>query len=161
MGAFTELLIIAVLIVINGAFVAAEIALVTVRRSRLQQLIDEGSKGARRVDRLISQPSRFLAVVQLAITFIGFLAAAFAGASIAQSLEPLLGALGSLAGASRDHHRDPAAGLPDRGLRRAHPQDPRPGPPGALRDAVRATGGHPGSGAGARWSRCSTASPAG
>ncbi len=86
MGPIIELIIIAVLILINGVFVAAEIALVTVRRSRLQQLIEEGDKRARRVDRLISEPGRFLAVLQLAITFIGFLAAAFAGQSVAQSL---------------------------------------------------------------------------
>ena len=79
MGPLIELLIIGVLIMVTGVFVAAEIALVTVRRSRLQQLIDEGDKRARRVDRLISQPGRFLAVLQLVITFVGFLAAAFAG----------------------------------------------------------------------------------
>jgi len=98
MGSVVELLIIGVLILINGVFVAAEIALVTVRRSRLQQLIDEGNKGARRVDRLINRPGRFLAVSQLAITFIGFLAAAFAGQSTAQSLEKMLEPLGSSAG---------------------------------------------------------------
>ncbi len=96
MGALVELLIIGVLILVTGVFVAAEIALVTVRRSRLQQLIDEGDKRARRVDRLISQPGRFLAVLQLVITFVGFLAAAFAGQSIAQALAdgitPFLGA---------------------------------------------------------------------
>jgi putative hemolysin len=99
MEALPELLIIAVLILINGVFVAAEIALVTVRRSRLQQLIDEGHRGARRVERLVAQPGRFLAVAQLAITFVGFLAAAFAGANTAQALEDVLRpALGSNAG---------------------------------------------------------------
>jgi len=100
MGPFGELLIIALLILLNGVFVAAEISLVTVRRSRLQQLIEEGHKGAQRVDRLISKPGRFLAVSQLAITFIGFLAAAFAGANIATSLEQYLGVFGSLSGAA-------------------------------------------------------------
>ncbi len=46
----------------------------------------------------IAKPGRFLAVSQLAITFVGFLAAAFAGANTAQALEPLLASLGSLAG---------------------------------------------------------------
>jgi putative hemolysin len=85
-----ELLIIGALILLNGVFVAAEISLVTVRRSRLQQLIDEGSRGAARVDRMVAKPGRFLAVVQLAITFIGFLAAAVAGANTAQALERVL-----------------------------------------------------------------------
>jgi putative hemolysin len=77
MDLLPELLIIAALILLNGVFVAAEISLVTVRRSRLQQLIDEGDKGAARVDRLVAHPGRFLAVVQLAITFIGFLIRVF------------------------------------------------------------------------------------
>lgn len=99
MEALPELLIIAGLILLNGVFVAAEIALVTVRRSRLQQLIDQGNHGAVRADRLAAAPSRFLAVVQLAITFIGFLAAAVAGANIAESLEQVLAPLlGSAAG---------------------------------------------------------------
>jgi putative hemolysin len=90
MGTLTEIGVIAVLILINGLFVAAEIALITVRRSRIQQLIEEGHRGARRVNRLVAQPGRFLAVIQLGITFIGFLAAAFAGASIVGTLEQTL-----------------------------------------------------------------------
>jgi putative hemolysin len=84
----SELLTIGVLIFINSLFVAAEIALVTVRRSRLQQMIEEGDRGARRVARLIADPSRFLAVIQIGITFIGFLAAAYAGANLAVALQP-------------------------------------------------------------------------
>jgi len=99
-GATFEILIIAVLIVLNGVFVAAEIALVTVRKSRLQQLIDEGKPGARRVSRLVERPQRFLAVIQLGITFVASLAAVFAGASIASGIEELLRpALGGAAGA--------------------------------------------------------------
>ena len=96
-GPVFELGIIALLVVLNGILVAAEIALVTVRRSRLQQLIEEGRAGAKRVDRLISEPGRFLAVLQLGITFVGFLAAAFAGASISRSLETWLAGFPALA----------------------------------------------------------------
>jgi magnesium and cobalt exporter, CNNM family len=85
-----ELLIIALLILLNAVFVAAEIALVTVRRSRIDQLADEGSRSAGRVKKLISQPGRFLAVIQLGITFIGFLAAAFAGVSLTVELDAFL-----------------------------------------------------------------------
>ena len=77
-----DILIIVILVLLNAVFVAAEIALVTVRRSRLDQLIEEGRRGARRVRELSSNPGRFLAVIQLGITFIGFLAAAFAGQSL-------------------------------------------------------------------------------
>src|SRR6266508_2930429 len=82
-----ELLIIAVLIALNAVFVAAEIALVTVRRSRLDQLAREGSASARRAREVVADPARFLAVIQLGITFIGFLASAYAAVSLTLALE--------------------------------------------------------------------------
>ena len=90
MSGLFEILVIAILVAVNGVFVAAEIALVTVRRSRIRQLSDEGDKRAKRVGRMVAKPGRLLATIQLGITFIGFLAAAFAGASIAQNLADTL-----------------------------------------------------------------------
>lgn len=95
-----ELAVIAILLLINSIFVAAEIALVTVRRSRLQQLSEEGDERARRVLRLVGQPGRFLAVIQLGITFIGFLAAAYAGANIARGLASWLAEVPALRGSA-------------------------------------------------------------
>ena len=89
-----ELGFIVLLVLLNGVFVAAEIALVSLRPSRVEQMLDEGRRGAQRVRRLTSDPGRFLAVVQLAVTFIGFLASAFAGVSLATSLTDLLIDLG-------------------------------------------------------------------
>ena len=89
-----ELLVIVVLVLVNGIFVAAEIALVTIRRSRVEQLVSEGSHAAARVRRLIEDPGRFLAVVQLVVTFIGFLASAFAAVSLTQTLDDALKAAG-------------------------------------------------------------------
>ena len=89
-----ELGIIVLLVLLNAVFVAAEIALVSLRPSRVDQLVDEGRRGAARVRRLTSDPGRFLAVIQLAITFIGFLASAFAGVSLAVALGELLTGLG-------------------------------------------------------------------
>ncbi len=85
-----ELLIIALLIFLNALFVAAEFSLVRVRRTRIQQLVEEGSRGARRVERLVAQPGRFLATIQIGLTFVGFLAATFAGASIVGDLTRFL-----------------------------------------------------------------------
>jgi putative hemolysin len=85
-----ELGIIVVLVLLNGVFSATEIALVTVRRSRLQQLVDEGSRGAARVLRLKEHPGRFLAVIQIGINFLGFLASAFAAVSIVDGMEAWL-----------------------------------------------------------------------
>ena len=96
-GTAFELLVIAVLVLLNAVFVAAEIALVTVRRTRVDQLVEEGRRGARRVRALTEQPGRFLAVIQLGITFIGFLAAAFAGSSMTQGLRDVFRAAPAIA----------------------------------------------------------------
>jgi putative hemolysin len=81
-GPVLEVGLIVVLVLLNGIFSATELALVTLRRSRIQQLIDEGNRGAVRVQRLKANPGRFLAVIQLGINFLGFLASAFAAVSL-------------------------------------------------------------------------------
>ena len=73
MDTIIQLLVIVLLTLLEGVFVAAEIALVTMRRTRIEQLADEGSSSAARVKRLIAQPGRFLAVTQIGLTFLGFL----------------------------------------------------------------------------------------
>lgn len=79
-------------------FSGAEIAILSLRKTRLAELVDEGSAAARAVDRLRHQPERFLATVQIGITVIGATAAAFGGASIAERLAPVLAAVPGLAG---------------------------------------------------------------
>ena len=81
-----QLLVVLVLVAIEGVFVAAEIALVTLRHSRIDQLIDEGRRNARRVKRLVEDPARFLAVAQIGVTFVGFLASAYAAVNLADRL---------------------------------------------------------------------------
>jgi putative hemolysin len=93
-----ELFVILLLVAINGVFVAAEIALVSIRRSRVEQMVEEGRRGAHRVRNLTSDPGRFLAVVQIAVTFVGFLAAAFAGVNLSQPLADALATAGVDAG---------------------------------------------------------------
>jgi putative hemolysin len=90
----TEFVIILLLILANGIFSGAELALLSVRRTRLRELIDEGSSSARAVQALRDDPERFLATVQIGITVVGASAAAFGGASIAQRLAPVLTELG-------------------------------------------------------------------
>ncbi len=85
-----QLLFIVVLTLLEAIFVAAEISLVSMRRSRLEELVDEGDRRAARVRRLIDDPGRFLAVVQLGLTFIGFFASAFAAVNLAQALQKLI-----------------------------------------------------------------------
>jgi putative hemolysin len=95
-GAFVELGIIVVLVLLNGVFAATEIALVTIRRSRIQQLIDEGNRAAVRVQRLKESPGRFLAVIQIGINFLGFLASAFAAVSLVDGMATWLAGFGPL-----------------------------------------------------------------
>jgi putative hemolysin len=68
MTVFLELLGVAALILLNGFFVAAEYSLVTVRRTRLKELADEGSRRARSVMRITSNPPHFIAAMQLGVT---------------------------------------------------------------------------------------------
>lgn len=68
----------------------AELAIVSARKARLQQLADEGSVGARTALRLASNPNEFLAAVQVGITLVGILAGAFGGGSIADALAGVL-----------------------------------------------------------------------
>ena len=84
------ILFLVVLTMLEAFFVAAEIALVSIRRSRVEQLVDEGRPGARRVQRLLADPGRFLAVSQLGLTVIGFLASAYAAVSLTEGLSSLL-----------------------------------------------------------------------
>ena len=71
METILQLVVIVILTVFEGVFVAAEIALVTIRRTRIEQLAEEGNRSAKRVRGLIAQPGRFLAVTQIGLTFLG------------------------------------------------------------------------------------------
>jgi putative hemolysin len=78
------------LILAGGLFSGAEIAVVTVRRTRLQQLIDEGKSAASAIARLRKSPEWFLATVQVGITVVGTTAAAFGGSNMAGHLAPVV-----------------------------------------------------------------------
>jgi putative hemolysin len=82
--------VVLVLVAIEAVFVAAEISLVTLRHSRIEQLIDEGHRNARRVKRLVEDPARFLAVAQIGVTFVGFLASAYAAVNLAERLATVI-----------------------------------------------------------------------
>jgi putative hemolysin len=90
MDLLVQLVVIVVLTLLEGFFVAAEIALVSIRHSRVDQLVDEGNRAARRVRGLLDNPGRFLAVSQLGLTLLGFFASAFAAVSLADGLAGIL-----------------------------------------------------------------------
>ncbi|MEO8195095.1 MAG: hemolysin family protein [Thermoanaerobaculia bacterium] len=94
MGFGFELLVILSLTLINGFFSAAEIGILSVRRTRLLELANEGKRGASAALRLRKNPERFLATVQVGITVLGASAGAFGGATLEAPLAAALSSLG-------------------------------------------------------------------
>jgi putative hemolysin len=78
-----ELLIIFLLIIANGIFAMSEMAVVTARKSRLQDWVKRGNASAKVALDLATAPNKFLSAVQIGITLIGILAGAFAGRNVA------------------------------------------------------------------------------
>lgn len=83
---FPELFIILALILANGFFSGAEMAIVASRRGRLRQLADAGDASAAKALELASSPDRFLPTVQIGITLVGTLAAAYGGDRVVDKL---------------------------------------------------------------------------
>jgi putative hemolysin len=85
-----EAVIILGLIIANGFFACAEIAIISAHKGRIRQLAEEGNADARHVARMHDDPDRFLATIQVGITVVGATAAAVGGASASRYLEPFL-----------------------------------------------------------------------
>jgi putative hemolysin len=85
-----DILLIIIFILLNGLFAAAEISVVTLRRTRVKQLIDEGNKRALILDKFRKQPNRFLATIQVGITLAGVLASAIGGVAAVEIIKPML-----------------------------------------------------------------------
>ncbi|AVH72847.1 hemolysin family protein [Nostoc sp. 'Lobaria pulmonaria (5183) cyanobiont'] len=81
-----EILIILVLIIANGVFSMSEMAIVSARKVRLQQLANQGDAKAKVALKLAESPNHFLSTVQVGISLIGILTGAFGGATIASRL---------------------------------------------------------------------------
>lgn len=79
-----------ILIALNAVFACAEIAVISMNDNKLAQLAAKGDKRAVRLARLTSQPARFLATIQVAITISGFLGSAFAADNFSDKLVSLL-----------------------------------------------------------------------
>ena len=93
---WTEIIIIAVLILINGLLAMSEAALMSSRKARLQQRFNEGDKAAATALHLLEKPNIFLSTVQIGITLIAVLSGAFGGATLASALEIPLRAIPAL-----------------------------------------------------------------
>ncbi|HEY8391267.1 MAG TPA: hemolysin family protein [Capillibacterium sp.] len=82
----TEFLILLILIVLNGFFAASEIALISLNDNKIKLMAEEGNKKAQVLKDILSEPSKFLATIQIGITLAGFLASAFAADTFADHL---------------------------------------------------------------------------
>lgn len=90
----TEILIVVVLILVNGALAMSELAVVSARPARLKVLADQGSQGAATAIKLAEDPGKFLSSVQIGITLVGILSGAFSGATLGLRLTVWLESIG-------------------------------------------------------------------
>ncbi|TCN44015.1 putative hemolysin [Kribbella orskensis] len=88
-----NIVLIFIFVLIGGVFAAAEMALVSLRESQLKSISQRGRRGET-VARVAANPNRFLSAVQIGVTLMGFLSAAFGGATLADGLAPHLQDLG-------------------------------------------------------------------
>ena len=95
-----DLGIVALLIALGGLFVAAEIALISLRESQIKQIASKGKRGAK-VAHLASNPNRLLGAVQIGVTFCGFLSAALGAERLGEYVIPWLEDLGLSTSAAR------------------------------------------------------------
>ena len=90
---FINIFIIAFLLFVNGFFVAAEFALVKVRKTRLEQLSNEGNKNAKKALKLVCNMNKMLAAAQLGVTIASIALGWVAESTIVQLIDPLIKAL--------------------------------------------------------------------
>ena len=86
---WAKIALVVVFVLIGGIFAATEMALVSLRESQVRTLAARGRRG-QRVASLASDPNRFLAALQIGVTFAGFLSAAFGAATLADEFAPVL-----------------------------------------------------------------------
>lgn len=85
-----QLLILIILIFLNAFFAATEIAFISLNEIKIDKQAKEGNKKAKAIKKMIKNPSKFLATIQIGITLAGFLSSAFASDAFADDLAPIL-----------------------------------------------------------------------
>lgn len=86
----SQLLVLVVLIGINAFFAATEIAFISLNETKISKKANEGDKKAKQIKKMLKDPSKFLATIQIGITLAGFLSSAFASEAFATRLAPIL-----------------------------------------------------------------------
>lgn len=83
-----------ILIALNAVFASAEIAVLSINEMKLERMAEQGNQRAKRLFRLVKEPARFLATIQVAITLSGFLGSAFAADNFSEPLVDWILSLG-------------------------------------------------------------------
>ena len=86
----SQLLILLILILLNAYFAASEIAFISLNDTKIEKQAKEGNKKAKQIEKMLKNPSKFLATIQIGITLAGFLSSAFASDTFANILAPTL-----------------------------------------------------------------------
>jgi magnesium and cobalt exporter, CNNM family len=89
-AAFLEIIVIAILILLNGFFACSEFAIISIRKSRVAQLVAEGDERAKIVEEQQKDPPRLLAIIQIGVTVTGATASAVGGIIAIEHLKPLV-----------------------------------------------------------------------
>ncbi len=86
----SRIIVLAILILINAFFAATEIAFISLNDAKIEKQAKEGNKKAKQIKKMLREPSKFLATIQIGITLAGFLSSAFAADAFADDLAPIL-----------------------------------------------------------------------
>ncbi len=85
-----QIIVLIILIALNAYFAASEIAFISLNDAKIEKEAREGNKKAKQIHKMIKEPSKFLATIQIGITLAGFLSSAFASETFASELAPIL-----------------------------------------------------------------------
>ena len=85
-----QIIVLAILIFVNAFFAATEIAFISINDAKIEKQAKEGNKKAKQIRKMLKEPSKFLATIQIGITLAGFLSSAFAADAFADDLAPAL-----------------------------------------------------------------------
>ena len=82
-----------ILLILSSLFSCSETAFLSVSKIKIRTLAEEGNKKAKSIKKMLKDPSKFLATIQIGITLAGFLSSAFASESFASRLAPVLNSI--------------------------------------------------------------------
>ncbi len=85
-----QIIFLLILILLNAYFAATEIAFISLNDAKIEKQAKDGVKKAKKIQKMLKNPSKFLATIQIGITLAGFLSSAFASDAFADKLAPVL-----------------------------------------------------------------------